>query len=234
MDAMKLAIVNSHAQVGVEAPLVRVEVHLTGGLPRMAIVGLPETAVKESKDRVHSAILTSQFKFPTQRITVNLAPADLPKDGASFDLPIAVGILAASRQVASAALQELEFSGELALDSLIRPVVGVLPAAIHCAQAGHALIAPSADASIAALANNAKVFGADCLPSVAAHLSGDSQLERTSARVATPPTASDDLADVRGQWQARRALKTAAAGAHHLLILWPIVSVHFLTVERLY
>lgn len=221
MDAMKLAIVNSRAQVGVEAPLVRVEVHLTGGLPRMAIVGLPETAVKESKDRVRSAILTSQFKFPTQRITVNLAPADLPKDGARFDLPIAIGILAASGQVASSALDKLEFVGELALDGLIRPVVGALPAAIHCTKAGHALIAPSADASMAALANNAQVFGADCLLNVAAHLNGDCQLEQATANTVTRPATHEDLADVRGQWQARRALEIAAAGAHHLLMVGP-------------
>ena len=218
---MKLAIVNSRAQVGVDAPLVRVEVHLTGGLPRMAIVGLPEAAVKESKDRVRSALLTSQFEFPTQRITVNLAPADLPKDGARFDLPIAIGILAASGQIPSSALQDLEFIGELALDGLIRPVVGALPAAIHCTQAGHALIAPSADAPIAALANNAQVFGADCLLKVAAHLNGDCPLVPATANTGTRPAVHEDLADVRGQWQARRALEVAAAGAHHLLMVGP-------------
>ena len=221
MDAMKLAVVNSRAQVGVSAPLVRVEVHLTGGLPRMAIVGLPETAVKESKDRVRSALLTSQFAFPTQRITVNLAPADLPKDGARFDLAIAIGILVASGQIKCSSLDGFEFLGELALDGLIRPVVGALPAAIHCTEAGHALFAPRADAPVAALASSARVFGADCLLEVAAHLTGESPLSPATANTMTEPAQGDDLADVRGQWQARRALEIAAAGAHHLLMVGP-------------
>ncbi|MFT5449563.1 MAG: magnesium chelatase family protein [Gammaproteobacteria bacterium] len=221
MDAMKLAVVNSRAQVGVSAPLVRVEVHLTGGLPRMAIVGLPETAVKESKDRVRSALLTSQFTFPTQRITVNLAPADLPKDGARFDLAIAIGILVASGQIKCSSLDDFEFVGELALDGLIRPVVGALPAAIHCTEAGHALVAPRADAPVAALASSARVFGADCLLEVAAHLTGESPLSQATANTMAEPVPGDDLADVRGQWQARRALEIAAAGAHHLLMVGP-------------
>jgi magnesium chelatase family protein len=221
MDAMKLAVVNSRAQIGVTAPLVRVEVHLTGGLPRMAIVGLPEMAVRESKDRVRSALLTSHFEFPKQRITVNLAPADLPKDGARFDLPIAIGILVASGQVAGSALHELEFLGELALDGLIRPVVGALPASIHCTKAGHALIAPSSDAPVAALANGAQVFGAACLLDVAAHLNDDSRLARAIADTTPRAEPGDDLADVRGQWQARRALEIAASGAHNLLMVGP-------------
>ncbi len=218
---MKLAIVNSRAQVGVDAPLVRVEVHVTGGLPRMNIVGLPETAVKESKDRVRSALLTSRFEFPTQRITVNLAPADLPKDGARFDLPIAIGILVASGQLPGLALKDLEFIGELALDGFIRPVVGALPAAIRCKQAGHALIVPGVDAPVAALASRAHVFGADCLLDVAAHLSGTRLINRATAAPTAPLAPAEDLSEVRGQWQARRALEVAAAGAHHLLMIGP-------------
>jgi magnesium chelatase family protein len=221
MDAMKLAVCYSRAQVGVSAPLVRVEVHLTGGLPRMAIVGLPETAVKESKDRVRSALITSQYTFPTQRITVNLAPADLPKDGARFDLAIAIGILVASGQIKSSSLDDVEFIGELALDGLIRPVIGALPAAIHCTEAGRALITPRADAPVAALASSARVFGADCLLDVAAHLSGESPLPQATANTVADSVPGDDLADVRGQWQARRALEIAAAGAHHLLMVGP-------------
>ena len=218
---MKLAIVNSRAQLGVEAPLVRVEVHLTGGLPRMSIVGLPETAVKESKDRVRSALMTSEFEYPKQRITVNLAPADLPKDGARFDLPIAIGILAASGQIPNSDLHELEFIGELALDGFIRPVIGALPAAIQCTQAKHTLITPLEDASSAALANDARVYGAGCLRDVVAHLCGHSVLARAAALPMVRQAPIEDLSDVRGQWQARRALEIAAAGAHHLLMSGP-------------
>ena len=127
---MSLAIVHSRAQIGVEAPAVTVEAHLANGLPALTLVGLPETAVKESKDRVRSAILTSGFDFPARRITLNLAPADLPKDGGRFDLAIALGILAASGQLPGERLEQLECLGELALSGALRPVQGVLPAAL--------------------------------------------------------------------------------------------------------
>ncbi len=219
---MSLAIVFSRAQVGVDAPLVRVEVHISGGLPRMSIVGLPETAVKESKDRVRSSIMNCRFEYPRGRVTVNLAPADLPKEGGRFDLPIAVGILAATGQVPRPALQRLEFLGELALDGHVRGVVGPLPAAVQCTRAGRTLVAPTVDAPVAALAQGSRVLGAPGLPEVAAHLHGTQALPRASARAAAP--AQDDgvdLAEVRGQWQARRALEIAAAGAHHLLMVGP-------------
>ena len=139
---MSLALVHSRARAGVRAPAVRVEVHLGGGLPSMSIVGLPEAAVRESKDRVRAAIQCAQFEFPARRITVNLAPADLPKDGGRFDLPIALGILAASGQVPLDAVQEYEFLGELGLTGELRAVDGVLPAALAAGQAGRRLIVP--------------------------------------------------------------------------------------------
>jgi magnesium chelatase family protein len=219
---MNLAVVRSRAQLGVQAPPVRVEVHITGGLPRMAIVGLPEAAVKESKDRVRSAIINSGFEFPQRRITVNLAPADLPKDGGRFDLPIAVGILAATGQIPHPALDGTEFIGELALDGRVREVVGALPAALQCTQAGHKLVTPHADAPVAALAGGARVHGARSLLEVAAHLRGTPELP-----LARPLAGGgghgpgEDLEEVRGQWQARRVLEIAAAGAHHLLMVGP-------------
>ena len=139
---MSLAIVNSRAQVGVEAPAVTVEAHLANGLPSLTLVGLPETAVKESKDRVRSAILNCGFEFPARRITLNLAPADLPKDGGRFDLAIALGILAASGQIPADSLAGLECLGELALSGAIRPVQGVLPAALAVRASGRTLVVP--------------------------------------------------------------------------------------------
>jgi len=219
---MKLAVVLSRAQVGVQAPLVRVEVHLTGGLPRTFIVGLPEAAVKESKDRVRSAIMNSRFVYPQSRITVNLAPADLPKDGGRFDLPIAIGILAATGQVPREPLEELELLGELALDGHIRAVVGALPAAVQCRDAGRALIAPCEDAPVAALARGSRVHGAASLAAVAAHLCARAPIPEASPRShAGTRGEPEDLADVRGQWQARRVLEVAAAGGHHLLMSGP-------------
>ena len=129
---MELAIIHSRACVGVEAPEVTVEVHISNGMPGFSLVGLPETTVKEAKDRVRSAILNSNFEFPAKRITVNLAPADLPKEGGRFDLPIALGILAASQQIAINKLDSHEFVGELALSGELRRVKGVLPAALAC------------------------------------------------------------------------------------------------------
>ena len=157
---MSLAIVYSRAQVGVEAPAVTVEVHLANGLPALTLVGLPETAVKESKDRVRSAILNSGFDFPARRITLNLAPADLPKDGGRFDLAIALGILAASGQMPAAALEQVECLGELALSGAIRPVQGVLPAALVARAAGRALVVPMANAEEASLASGLTVIAA--------------------------------------------------------------------------
>ncbi len=158
---MSVAIVYSRAQVGIEAPLVTIEVHLSNGLPGLSIVGLPEAAVKESKDRVRSALLNSQFEFPLRRITINLAPADLPKEGGRFDLAIALGVLAASGQLDAAACLGLEFVGELALTGELRPVRGILPSALSVRNAGRALVVPRDNAAEAALVDGQrKRFGA--------------------------------------------------------------------------
>lgn len=215
---MSLALVHSRARAGVHAPPVRVEVHLSGGLPCTQIVGLPEAAVRESRDRVRAAILCAQFEFPARRITINLAPADLPKDGGRFDLPIALGILAASGQIDRQALSGHEFIGELALTGELHGVDGALPAAIAAARERRTLVVAPDNADEAALAREATVKVARTLLEVCAALSGEKALPdaQVAAMEAIPPP---DLADVRGHAQARRALEIAAAGAHHLLLV---------------
>ncbi len=215
---MSLALVYSRARAGVQAPEVRVEVHLSGGLPSTQIVGLPEAAVRESRDRVRAALLCAQFEFPARRITINLAPADLPKDGGRFDLPIALGILAASGQIDRAHLDGHEFIGELALTGELRAVDGALPAAIAAARAQRHLIVPEGNAAEAALALPAPVSVARTLLEVCAGLAGAKPLPVARMTFADPPPLPD-LADVRGQQHARRALEIAAAGNHHLLLL---------------
>ncbi|GAA3911688.1 YifB family Mg chelatase-like AAA ATPase [Luteimonas lutimaris] len=217
---MSLALVHGRARAGVHAPEVRIEVYLAGGLPRMNIVGLPEAAVRESRDRVRAAIRCAQFEFPQRAITINLAPADLPKDGGRFDLPIALGILAASGQVPVQALAQWEFLGELALTGELRAVDGVLPAALAAARAGRRLVVPVANGSEAALANGLDVRTARTLLEVCAMLGGSRELP---AAVAPPVAISPgpDMRDVRGQLRARRALEIAAAGGHHLLLVGP-------------
>jgi magnesium chelatase family protein len=279
---MSLAIVHSRAQEGVSAPPVTVEVHLSGGLPGTSIVGLPETAVKEARDRVRVAILNARLDYPGRRVTVNLAPADLPKDGGRFDLPIALGILAASGHLPRDALQSREFVGELALSGELRAVNGVLPALLRAQAAGRQAVVPLANVAEASLIDSADVRVAGSLLDVCAHLRGAAELPRATVALAQIAAAADktlrggsaasaegvasrenpgavpddasgavtgrasdeatdaaflvrrradaqaarqpmiaDLADVRGQLQARRALEIAAAGAHHLLFVGP-------------
>ncbi|MGY0557379.1 MULTISPECIES: YifB family Mg chelatase-like AAA ATPase [unclassified Lysobacter] len=217
---MNLALVHSRARSGVRAPAVRVEVHLGGGLPSMSIVGLPEAAVREAKDRVRAAIQCAQFEFPTRRITVNLAPADLPKCGGRFDLPIALGILAASGQIPLEALSEYEFLGELGLTGELRAIDGVLPAALAVGSAGRKLIVPLGNGAEAALASQVEVRTARTLLEVCAMMSGTKSLPSAIA-MPTSRTRGPDLSDVRGQTHARRALEVAAAGGHHLLLVGP-------------
>jgi magnesium chelatase family protein len=221
---MSLAVVYSRAQDGVAAPLVTCEVHLSGGLPGTSIVGLPETAVKEARDRVRAAIQNAQLDYPQRRITVNLAPADLPKDGGRFDLPIALGILAANGGIPHDALARHEFIGELALSGELRPVHGVLPAVLCATRAGRRVVVPRGNGGEAALVRDADVRVADSLLAVCAHLAGRCELP-SAQPLATGLSAADalaaDLADVRGQPHARRALEIAAAGAHHLLLVGP-------------
>src|SRR5690625_1173148 len=169
---MSLAVIRSRAQRGIDAPPVSVEVHLSAGLPGLSIVGLAETAVKESKERVRSAILNSHLDFPASRITISLAPADLPKEGGRFDLPIAIGILAASGQLSSVALDDYEFVGELALSGELRPIRGALPSALACNRANHRLLLPAANAAEASLSRHNQLFAATHLLEVCAHLHG--------------------------------------------------------------
>lgn len=218
---MSLAILHCRAQLGVAAPPVTIEIFLSGGLPSFTVVGLVETAVRESKDRVRSAIISSNFKFPQERITVNLGPADMRKSGGRYDLGIALGILVASGQVPAEALESFEFYGELALSGDLRPVPGILPAAVQAARCGRAMIVPHDNGREAALPAP-ELFVASSLLGVTAHLHGMEKLPSTeSLDVENQDVLGADLCDVRGQPRARRALEIAAAGAHNLLLSGP-------------
>ncbi|MBE9516491.1 MAG: YifB family Mg chelatase-like AAA ATPase, partial [Proteobacteria bacterium] len=219
---MSLAIIHSRAQVGIDAPPVTVEVHLANGLPGLSIVGLPELAVREAKDRVRSALQTVGFEFPARRITINLAPADLPKEGGRFDLPMALGILAASGQLPEAKLKQYEFIGELALSGELRPVKGALSASLATHHAQRQLVVPSENALEAALVEEATIYHSNHLLEVTHHLLGESCLPLADTPLAQPtPESLPDLADIRGQHQAKRALEVAAGGGHSLLMLGP-------------
>lgn len=220
----KLAIVYSRASIGLEAPLVNVETHLARGIPAFTLVGLPEASVREARERVRSALLTGGFEFPAARITVNLAPADLPKEGGRFDLAIAIGILVASGQINEQAIGQLEFLGELALSGEIRHIPGAISAARSAGKANHALVLPSADATSAARVEQASIYGLSSLNHLVSWLQGQQSLELSHA-TAIPDQQSlkslGDFRDVIGQTGAKRALLIAAAGGHNLLMLGP-------------
>ena len=230
---MSLAVLHSRAISGMDAPPVTVEAHLANGLPSFTIVGLPEAEVKEAKDRVRAALQTARFEFPARRITVDLAPADLPKESGRFDLPIALGILAATGQLPADGLAELEFAGELALTGELRPIRGALAMTYGAHRSGRAFVLPELNAPEAALVRDATVYPARTLLQVCAHLTGAEPLRRWSETIRTPETTYPDMTDVKGQAQAKRALEVAAAGAHSLIMSGPPGTGKTMLAERL-
>ncbi|KAA9131287.1 YifB family Mg chelatase-like AAA ATPase [Marinihelvus fidelis] len=218
---MSLARVITRASADIRAPGVCVEVHLAGGLPGVSVVGLPQAAVRESRDRVRAAIGNSGFDMPQRRVTISLAPAELPKSGGGYDLPIAIGILVASRQLPATRLEQTEFIGELSLGGELRAVRGALPAALRAVDAGHAIVAPGANAAEVALLDRGTRLQASSLTDVSLWLAGRGKLRDVRPASASNPVIHPDLADVEGQPGARRALEIAAAGMHSLLLTGP-------------
>jgi magnesium chelatase family protein len=229
-----LATVLSRAQFGLRAPPVTIDVHATVGLPCLSVVGLAEGAVREAKDRVRSAVTTAGFEWPPGRVTVNLSPADLPKDGGRFDLPIALAVLAACGHLPLAPLARHEFYGELSLSGELRAVSGLLPAVCQATLEQHPIVLPRGNALEAQRIESVQVIAAANLSEVVGHLTGNRPLP---ALTGTPSAVTDiaypDLADVRGQPEARRALEIAAAGAHSLLLLGPPGAGKSLLAHRL-
>jgi len=218
---MSLSVIYTRAALGVTAPLITVEVHIIAGLPGLTIVGLPETTVKEARDRVRSAIINSGYTFPAKKITINLAPADLPKEGGRYDLPIAIALLAASEQLSASHLSQYEFVGELALTGALRGVPGAIPSAQEATRAGRQIIVASDNEAEVGLIESAHCLIAGHLQEVCAFLEGKHQLREAVPDIDAIPAAENDLSDVMGQEQGKRALEITAAGGHNLLLIGP-------------
>ncbi len=236
MESPVVSTVLSRSSDGLDAPLVRVEVHLGAGLPAFHIVGLPEVVVRESKERVRSALLNSGFEFPAGRITVNLAPADVPKIGGRFDLPIAVGILAASQRVPGVMSAQVELYGELSLSGELRSTPKLLPALVLGTRAQRSLIIPKANSGDAAAAGGMNIMLATSLGDVCAYLNGQVALSQACAHSAAADAreeAAKNFSDVKGQTAAKRALEIAAAGAHAALMVGPPGTGKTMLAERL-
>lgn len=218
---MSLSVVYTRAALGITAPLITVEVHISAGLPGLTIVGLPETTVKEARDRVRSAIINSGYTFPAKKITINLAPADLPKEGGRYDLPIAIALLAASEQLNPSHLSHYEFVGELALTGALRGVTAAISSAQEAINAGRQIIVAEDNAAEVGLIEGFRSLIAGHLQEVCAFLEGKHQLQEAAPDMETLPVAEDDLSDVIGQEQGKRALEITAAGGHNLLLIGP-------------
>ncbi|GGF63668.1 YifB family Mg chelatase-like AAA ATPase [Alteromonas lipolytica] len=231
---MGMGIVYTRGAAGINAPKVKVEVHLSNGLPSFKLVGLAETAVQEAKERVRSALINSGFEYPARRITVNLAPADIPKSGGRYDLAIALGILIAMGLIEQKQLEQTEVAGELSLNGDIRPVSGLLPVAMSCATEQHTLLIPQGNEAEIQLIEALSYITPDTLLSAFLHFSGQQILtlrHTENAITTTPPAPRWD--DIIGQQQAKRALTIAAAGSHNLLMVGPAGTGKSLLASRL-
>lgn len=218
---MSLSVIYTRAALGVEAPLISVEVHLSNGLPGLTLVGLPETTVKEARDRVRSAIINSGYTFPAKKITINLAPADLPKEGGRYDLPIAIALLAASEQLSSSLLSRYEFVGELALTGALRGVPGAISGAMAAIRAGREIIVATDNAAEVSLIEEKGCLVAEHLQEVCAFLEGRHDLAAPTGEPCLAENDTHDISDIIGQEQGKRALEITAAGAHNLLLIGP-------------